>query len=63
MLRICDFGSSLVPYGEGLNLQQRLAELCKEQAIPDTLLLLQAGAGPPAWLRACRSDCLLLPAV
>ena len=41
---VCDFGNSLVPYGEGLNLQQRLAELCKERAIPDTLLLVQASA-------------------
>ena len=41
VLRICNFGSSLVSYGEGLHLQQQLAQLCKERAIVDTVLLLQ----------------------
>ncbi len=41
LLRICSFGGDLVPYIDGLHLQQRLAQLCKERAIPDTLLLLQ----------------------
>ncbi|KAK9825202.1 hypothetical protein WJX81_008281 [Elliptochloris bilobata] len=41
LLRICNFGNALVTYGDGLRLQQQLAQLCKARAVPDTLLLLQ----------------------
>lgn len=41
MLRVCDFGDTLVPYMQALDLQQRLAEDCRESSGADTLLQLQ----------------------
>lgn len=41
VLRVCSFGPIPVRYAEGLNLQERLAELCKQKQAPDTLLQLQ----------------------
>ena len=41
VLRVCSFGPIPVRYAEALNLQERLAELCKQKQAPDTLLQLQ----------------------
>ena len=41
VLRVCSFGPIPVKYAEALSLQERLAELCKQQQAPDTLLQLQ----------------------
>ena len=41
VLRVCNFGPIPVKYAEALDLQERLAELCKQKQAPDTLLQLQ----------------------
>ena len=41
VLRVCNFGPIPVRYLEALNLQEKLAELCKQKQAPDTVLQLQ----------------------
>jgi hypothetical protein len=62
LLRVCSFGGDLVPYVDGLRLQQRLAQLCKERAIPDTLLLLQVRPRSQQWRKGANQAMTLLSA-
>jgi hypothetical protein len=41
VLAVVDLTAGLVGYGAALRLQERLADLRREGAVPDTLLLLQ----------------------
>ena len=41
VLRVCNFGPIPVKYSEAVEIQERLAQLCKLKQAPDTLLQLQ----------------------
>ena len=43
VLRVLDFGRSLVPYGRSLRLQELLFNARRSGSIEDTLILLQVG--------------------
>ena len=43
LLQVCSFGATPVPYAAALELQGQLGDRIRVGAIPDTLLLLQAG--------------------
>ncbi len=55
-LRVCHLGT--IPYGEGVVLQERVAAARREDAIGDTLLLLEH---PPVYTRGRRTEPSELP--
>jgi hypothetical protein len=47
LLAVVDLTPRLLQYAASLRLQERLAELRRQGAVPDTLLLVQVGAEEP----------------